>query len=259
MKRSLAMKISVVIPYYNEEKAFFDFLPHLVDECSKIDLVRDITISSVHLVIIDDGSIKKLNIQSDLNTQGLNKPFGKVSIHILRHKLNLGQGAALQTGIKFATHVLNSDFFVTLDSDGQHNPKDISSMLDTLVVSNSDIVFGNRFFNKELVRKIPFTRVVTLKLALYFERLITKIKVGDAHNGFRCFNKKFAAKLKIQQNRMAHATEFKQITKKFKFKYTESPVNIVYSDYSISKGQSNWGAFRILKDLALVYVFGEEI
>jgi glycosyltransferase involved in cell wall biosynthesis len=191
--------------------------------------------------VVDDGS------HIDLFPLLKDKP-----LFFLRHKINLGQGAAIQTGIDFAIS-RHASYIVTFDADGQHNANDISKMLDALVETNSDIALGSRFIEKS--NSIPARRKVLLQLARYINYLFTGLFLTDAHNGLRVMTKETATKIRMKENRMAHATEILSLIRKEKLKYVEVPVTIYYTEYSRTKGQTATGGFRIFFDLLLNKIF----
>ncbi|MBN9156316.1 glycosyltransferase family 2 protein [Microbacterium sp.] len=166
---------------------------------------------------------------------------------VLRHPINLGQGAALQTGIEFARAQPGAEYFVTFDSDGQHQVSDALAMVQRLRTEPYDIIVGSRFLdgrtNASALKKF------VLRLAVLFERMSTGVRLTDAHNGLRAFNRVAAGKLRIRQNRMAHASEIVAQIGEHKLRYAEQPVHIVYTDYSRSKGQSLWNSVNILSEL----------
>ena len=235
------MKVAVVIPTYNEGSRLDVFLQRLVEWYA-----TNKTSWSISVVVVDDGSAKPIHLNV-LNASD-------IDFYLLRHRVNLGQGAALQTGISYARLHLDSDVFVTMDSDGQHDPYDIPVMITKLVDDHLDIVFGNRFLTMDH-GKVPTMRKALLTAAIWFERLITGVKVADAHNGFRCFNRRCADAVHLRQNRMAHATEFKQIVARHKLQYGEAPIHITYTQDSLRKGQSNVDGLVVVKDLLRVYLF----
>lgn len=194
------------------------------------------------IVVVDDASTD--------NTEAIIKSF---PVFYLRHKINLGQGAALQTGISFALRN-DAGYFVTFDADGQHNPGDISPMLDDLIAEKADIVFGSRF-KANSKTKISFGRKAILYFARYLNFLLTGILLSDAHNGLRAFNRKAALAIHLHENRMAHATELLIIAKRNKLRYSEIPVNIRYTAYSVKKGQKNFHSFKVLQDILLHKIF----
>ena len=103
---------------------------------------------------------------------------------------------------------------------------------------------------------MPPLRRVVLKAALAFERLLTGVRLSDAHNGFRAFNRRCAEVVQLKQNRMAHATEFKQLVARNGLRYVERPVSIRYTEETLRKGQQNMDGLKVLKDLLTVYLFG---
>lgn len=231
------MKLAIIIPVYNEGATLERFLALLAGWLPASD--------SWHVVLVDDGSTPLIDARS---------PVVHAELHLLRHSINLGQGAALQTGITYARDVLGVDTFITMDADGQHRPEDIPGLLEVMQSRNADIVFGNRFATGA-PRTMPRLRHLILRAAIAFESVVTGVRLSDAHNGLRCFNATFAHALRLKQNRMAHATEFKQVVARARLRYAEAPVQIAYSPESLRKGQRNLGSLVILKDLAKVYLF----
>ena len=173
----------------------------------------------------------------------------KAGAHVVWHPLNFGQGAALQTGFEAALENPDIKYFVTFDGDGQHSPLDALAMVRTLRDGEFDVVFGSRFLDERT--ELTAAKKVILKSAVAYTNALTGLKLTDAHNGLRAFNREVATKINLQQNGMAHATEIVNQISKGKFRYCERPVHIVYNDYSKAKGQSLWNSVNILFDLIL--------
>ncbi len=167
---------------------------------------------------------------------------------VLRHPINLGQGAALQTGISHAL-ALGAQYIVTLDADGQHDPAEIGGMLDAMCKAKADVALGSRFLGTTI--GMSAVRRIVLKLAVAFTRWTTRLVLTDSHNGYRIFSAPAARVLRIRQNRMAHASEILEEVARHRLAYIEVPVTILYSDYSREKGQSSLNSINILLDLAL--------
>jgi glycosyltransferase involved in cell wall biosynthesis len=166
--------------------------------------------------------------------------------HVCRHSINLGQGAALQTGIDYALKQ-GADYIVTFDADGQHRPIDAVAMVDLLVQHNLDVVLASRFLGGTI--GLGKRKRLLLKLATLYTRLTTGLAITDTHNGLRVFSRAAAKQMRIRQNRMAHASEILELIGKMKLRYTEAPCTIIYTDYSKAKGQRMTGAIDILSDL----------
>ena len=190
-----------------------------------------------NIVVVDDGS--------DDDTSERARAAGAT---VLRHHINLGQGAAIQTGIDFALSA-GAQWLATFDADGQHREEDIASMLTELRRTGSDVALGSRFLGRS--EGLSRARRFTLRLAVRQQRMVTGLKLTDAHNGLRLFTSAAASRICIRQNRMAHASEIISQISALGLRVVEVPCTIRYTDYSRAKGQKLTGAFRILWDLAI--------
>ncbi len=220
--------IFVVVPAYNEQQTI-----HAV--------VSELVALGLTVVIVDDGSAPALQKQEF--------PAGTL---LIRHQVNLGQGAALQTGIEYALKK-GAHYIVTFDADGQHPAAAIGSMIALQETSGADVILGSRFLDDQ--GATPARRAFTLKLARWVNFLFTGLMLTDAHNGLRLFTAEAARRIKLRENRMAHATELLALIKKHRLRYKELPVTIRYTDYSMAKGQNFWSSFRIVFDLLLSKIF----
>lgn len=216
--------IYVLVPVYNENSV----LPLVL---------HTLTQKGYTVILIDDGS----------QVPAL-RSIKHLPVTLLRHKVNLGQGAAIQTGVEFALSQ-NAQFIATFDGDGQHMADDIDLLIATIQTAQVDVAIGSRFLKH--ANLVPLKRRILLQAARYVNYFITGLLLTDAHNGLRAFTRDAAQKLTIRQNRMAHATELLWLIKKHKLKYLEVPVTVHYSDYSLEKGQHISDAFRIIFDLFL--------
>ena len=195
-----------------------------------------------NVVAVDDGS--RDNSVTEARSAGA---------HVVVHPINLGQGAALQTGVEYALAQPGSTYFITLDSDGQHRPEDAQRMLEMLRNSDLDVVLGSRFLGS--AEGITAARKQLLRAGVVFTRITSGLKVTDAHNGLRAFNREFASRLKITLNNMAHASEFATYISRNHFKYAEAPVTIDYTEYSRSKGQASMNSVNIAFDVSMHHLF----
>ncbi len=215
----------LVIPLYDEEQVIGE-------------VVRAARATFPHIVCVDDGS-------SDDSARKA-EDAGAV---VVRHPVNLGQGAALQTGFEYALSVPTMRWVVTFDADGQHQIDDVVAMLEMAYSDDLDVVFGSRFLDDRT--EAGFLKGLVLRAAVGYTNLTTGTRLTDAHNGLRVLSRDVTAELDITQNRMAHASELVQQIGKLDVRYGESPVHILYTDYSRSKGQSLWNSVNILADLIL--------
>lgn len=165
-------------------------------------------------------------------------------VTVIRHTENLGQGAALQTGLTYGL-TTSANFFFTVDADGQHPATNASVLLGPLLEGKADIVFGSRFLTSASTDAVPTLRRLMLKLAVTFNNGITGLRMTDAHNGLRGMNRKAAAAIRICEQRMAHASEIPLRTRQAGLRWCEVAVSIRYTDYAVKKGQSLWRAIPI--------------
>jgi hypothetical protein len=161
--------------------------------------------------------------------------------------LNRGQGAALQTGNLFAIKN-GSDIIVHFDADGQHNANEIKDLTKPIINGETEASLGSRFLRKQ---KIPLRKRIVLKGAIFIIWIMYKIKLTDAHNGFRAFSREAAKKIKITTDKMEHASEIVEEIKKKNIKYKEVPVTINYNAYTIQKGQKISNSIKILIKMIL--------
>ncbi|MEO8219365.1 MAG: glycosyltransferase family 2 protein [Specibacter sp.] len=202
------------------------------------DVIRGLLPTFPNVVCVDDGSTD--------GSQAIARQAGAV---VVQHPVNLGQGAALQTGLEYALQDSETAVIVTFDADGQHRVVDAQSMAERILSGEADVVLGSRFLDKR-TQISPLKRVV-LKVAAVQSRLSTGMALTDAHNGLRAFSADTAGKIRLEQNRMAHASELVHQLSVIKPRWVEHPVEIIYTDYSRSKGQSLLNSVNILADLFL--------
>jgi glycosyltransferase involved in cell wall biosynthesis len=188
-----------------------------------------------NVLVVDDGS------EDDTAVQAL--AAGAI---VVRHPFNLGQGAAIQTGISFAL-MKEAEFIATFDADGQHHVDDLLRMRDAATDLQCDLVIGSRFLGR--AEGLSPARRILLKLATAFTNLTTGVHMTDAHNGLRIMTIQAARKINISQDRMAHASELIAQIGRLGLHVVEVPVTITYSAYSLQKGQKLSDSFRILADL----------
>jgi glycosyltransferase involved in cell wall biosynthesis len=170
---------------------------------------------------------------------------------VLTHPFNLGQGAALQTGITFALRQ-GARYIATFDADGQHSVADLRRMFDEIRTSNVDVLLGSRTLGATI--GAPLVRRWLICAVVLHARITTGLSVTDAHNGLRILTGAAAAAIKLQQNRMAHASEILSKIAALRLRYREFPVTIKYTAYSLRKGQRLRDAVTILFDLFVAWI-----
>ncbi len=222
--------IFIIIPAYNEKTVIREVVLSLHAHNYK------------NIIIIDDGS-----------SQNLFEEIQDLRVYYLKHYVNLGQGAALQTGFCYALKN-RASICVTFDADGQHSANDLQRMIEPIRENKADIVLGSRFLVKDK-SAIPSIRKLILNIGRFVNFCFAGILLTDAHNGLKAFNRKVLEKIFLEENRMSHASEILMQVSKHKFRFREVPVNIHYSDYANKKGQKNVDSIKILFDLIMFKLF----
>lgn len=166
---------------------------------------------------------------------------------VLRHIINRGQGAAIQTGLDYAL-LHGASAMATFDADGQHDVADLRALFAPIHRGGADFALGSRFAGRS---DVPPLRKLTLKLAVIFTRLTAGLDVTDAHNGLRAFSRRGAESIHIRLDRMAHASEIMDQIRASGLAYVEVPVRVRYTEYARRKGQRGVQAFRVALDYLL--------
>jgi glycosyltransferase involved in cell wall biosynthesis len=170
--------------------------------------------------------------------------------HLVRHPINMGQGAALQTGLRYALARDGARFFVTFDADGQHRVEDVVTMLELARSGAADVVLGSRFLSQRS-ETMPWIKRLVLRTVVALSPTARRMKLTDVHNGLRVLSRPVAEQLRITQNGMAHASEIAAILAGSGWRVAECPVTVLYTEYSRAKGQSLINGVNILFDMSM--------
>lgn len=191
------------------------------------DTLSDICAQAFTIVVIDDGS-------HDATIE----VAAKAGVHVLRHGINRGQGAALQTGVSYALRK-GADIIVHFDGDGQHRAEDIGRLVEPIEQSGVDVVLGSRFLRSEDRARIPLERRLFLRMAILFTRVFSGIRLTDTHNGLRAFSRAAAERITITEDRYTHPSQIIHEIARNGLSYVEVPVSIEYTEYSRMQGHSS--------------------
>lgn len=221
----------VVVPVHNEAAVVFEVLSELRRTFANV-------------VAVDDGS-----------EDGSAAEIVKAGAVLVRHAVNLGAGAAMETGLAYALAQPGAQFFVTFDADGQHQVHDALAMAQLVRSGEVDVALGSRFMDAGEAQGIPRSRRVLLMAARRFESVTSGVSLTDAHCGLRCFNREFAQQIQLTLRGMAHASELLAVLKHSGLRYREVPVTVLYTDYSMKKGQKSINSVNIAMDVWLHQLF----
>lgn len=211
------MKIAV-IPAFNEARRV-------------AQVVKDARAFTDQVLVVDDGS-----------TDGTGDVSRAAGATVIRHLENAGPGAATMTGIEAARR-MGADVLITLDADGQHDPKDIPLLLKPIEEGSADIVFANRFgpfvFAQGKRRNhIPFVRRLFNGIGNVLTLLAAGKWVSDSQCGFKVFGPKALAEVDLRMSGFEFCTEIVREAAQRRWRVAEVPSKVIYSEYTMAKGQS---------------------
>lgn len=176
-------KVAAVVPSYNAERTVGRVVAGLASSCSLV-------------VVVDDGS-----------GDGTAEAAVRAGAQVVRHERNRGLGAALRTG--FAAVLAHPcDIVVTLDSDGQHEPEDVSRVIERLVANHCDVVIGSRLLDRSQFRRFPPLRLVGNLMLTSMTNLAASRRVtSDSQSGYRAFRREVLERCRLTSDRMAISSE----------------------------------------------------
>jgi len=230
------MKLSIIIPAYNEEKTLQRVLESIPRKISGIN--------EIVTIVVDDGSTDR--------TYSIAK---SKATHALRHAINLGVGAATITGIDMAKK-LKSDMVVTIDADGQHNPLDLPKLIDPILAKKADIVIGSRMLNSN--NSMPAIKIIGNWVMNFITFIVFHRWVSDSQSGMKALSSKALSRMKLCSMGYEICSEIVGDAKEKNLKLIEVPIETIYSDYSKIKGQNIFNAVNILTRILFFKVTGRK-
>ena len=215
--------VYVIVPAKDEER-YIDIL---------IDKLDDL--GFVNIVIINDNSQDETAVIAR----------ERENVIVLDHSINLGAGAATQTGIAYAVSN-GAKIIVTIDADLQHNPDDLIKLIDVLRKERCDLVIGSRFMRKN---EIPLSRIFFNKIANVVSWFLTGTYLSDSQSGLKAFNANLAKHLDLKYDGFEFCMEIIKEANANKLIIKEIPVFVSYTPETMNKGQGLWSGIRIISKL----------
>ncbi len=194
------MKISIVIPAYNQERE----IGHLVSQIKQLGF---------DVVVVDDGS--------DDATADAAKKAGAI---VIKHEKNLGKGAAIRTGLEYISKT-DVDALILMDGDGQHSPLNIKSLIQKAQESEASLIIGNRMDD---TRSMPFLRKCANAFMSLVLSIMAKQKVRDSQSGFRLLKRALFEKLKLKTANFEIESEMIIKASRMGFKISSVPIKTIY-------------------------------
>jgi len=220
-------RVCVVIPAYNEGAAIGAVVKAIISELKT-------TSYGFEIAVVNDGSKDNTAMEAQ-----------KAGAHVINHILNSGAGGATATGLSYADQS-GFDIAVTMDADGQHSPKDVVKGIKTILSNNTDLLIGSRLIDSSGMSRVKVLGNRGLSFITY---MLFGISSTDSQSGLRVFSRKALEQLRWKTNGYEFCSEMLWRAKQIGLQIGEYPIKAIYTDYSKSKGQSNWNAFNIVSSL----------
>jgi len=220
------MKLAIVIPVYNEAKVIREVINSIPKKIKGVD--------KIEIIAVNDGS-----------TDNSEEEIKKTRAILLNHAVNLGVGASTTTGLE-AAKMIKTDIALTLDGDGQHDPRDIKRIVTPLIKKKADLVIGTRLKNPagmSLYKKIGNLGLNTVTF------LLSGKWSSDTQSGFKGLSKNALNKLSFETLGYEFCSEIIINASQKKLKIIEVPIKVIYNDYSRKKGQSIFNGVNIIAKL----------
>lgn len=223
------------------EKKIYCIIPAFNEEATIAKVISSVKPYVYKIVVIDDGS----------NDETFSLVINSGAT-VLRHIINRGQGAALQTGNEYSVND-GADIIVHFDADGQFLASEITDVTAPIIKGEYDVILGSRFLEKK--SKLPwFKEKIIIPIARSVNRILLGVKLSDPQSGFRAFSSNAAAAIKIQNDGSAHCSELLHKITSSKFRVKEVPITVIYNDFGtnifVGKGRGA-GGLKIIRDLIL--------
>lgn len=216
--------LSIIIPVYNEGKVIKDLIRRLPKALPGI--------RKISILVVDDGSTDNTVLE-----------ISKTRAKLIMHPINMGVGSATVTGLK-AAQIIGADLAVTIDGDGQHDPRDIKNLIKPILKGQADIVVGTRLSRS--AKGMPMVKRFGnwgLNLITY---ALSRMWTTDSQSGFKCFSRNAINTMDIESLGYEFCSEVIIEAKRHGLRLAEVPIRVIYSNYSKKKGQSIWNGTNIV-------------
>jgi len=206
------MKVSIVIPVYNEAKTIHEIL----ERVEALDLDKEI-------IVVNDSSTD--------GTAEVLKKYDRSPYRVAHHAVNQGKGAALRTGFKLAT----GDVVVVQDADLEYHPREIPKLLQPIIEGEADVVFGSRFIGGGPHRVHYFWHYIGNTMLTLLSNMFTNLNLTDMETCYKMFRRDLLRQIRIEENRFGFEPEITAKIAKLGCRIYEVPISYYGRSYAEGK------------------------
>jgi glycosyltransferase involved in cell wall biosynthesis len=180
---------------------------------------------------VDFGLEKEIILIDDYSTDGTKDLYPQLPYKVLYHKMNLGKGAALRTGLKEAT----GDIIIIQDADLEYNPEDYKPLVNLITTNKADVVYGSRFANKNNNKNFLILSFIANKFLTFITRILFNTKLTDMETCYKAFRADIIKDIEIKSNRFDFEPEITAKILKKNIRFLETPIS--YNARSVDEGK----------------------
>lgn len=217
------MRLAILIPAFNEEAT----IRKVIQAIPK----KIVGVTNRQIFVINDGSVDRTGEVAQ-----------KAGAIVVTHLINQGVGSATITGLE-AAKIYDADIVITIDADGQHEPKEIEKIVSLILKKKYDVVIGSRLIER---RQMPLYKAFGNFMMNWMTYALFNVWVRDSQSGFKGFSKKTLHSLNLRSHGYEICSEIVGEISRLKLSFVEMPIKTIYTDYSKKRGQYPLNAVNIV-------------
>jgi len=225
------MKVSIIIPCYNEEK-------YIIEILNRINAVKNL---DCEIIIVDDASTDRSVDILKLNSNLYNE--------LIINDMNYGKGYSVNKGIQ----KVNNEIIIIQDADLEYDPKDYHKLLEPIIDNNADVVYGTRFYGGKSRKIHFFWHTLANKILTFFCNVRTNLNLSDMECGYKVFKKNIIKNIDLKEQKFGFEPELTIKFAKKKYSFYEVGISYYGRSYKDGKKISLKDAFRALFIIFFLY------
>lgn len=226
------MKLSIIVPAYNEENT----IQHILNKINEVQLIQNL---QKEIIVVNDCS----KDNTELKVTEFQQQHPELNIVYKKHEVNKGKGAALRTGFQGAT----GDFVIVQDADMEYDPNEFNILLKPMLDGFADVVYGTRFMGGKPHRILFFWHTIGNKMLTFASNMFTNLNLTDMETCYKMFRREIIQSIDLKENRFGFEPEVTaKMSKIPKIRVYEVGISYYGRTYEEGKKIGMKDAFRAL-------------